>query len=82
MFSDRVLTAARGIEVSREAANLYRATRSGRDGKPYLVHVIRDDETDRPRWIDCTCAHGRHASGHARCKHAVAVLADLGEVEL
>lgn len=33
----------------------------GRKGHRYLSHII------------CTCEHGKHTSGRARCSHAVAV---------
>lgn len=36
---------------------------------------VQLDQDDPPRWITCTCAHGRKkGAGDVRCKHAAAVL--------
>lgn len=47
--------------VQGTAERPYIIQTDGRPGRRYLTHIV------------CTCDHGRHTSGRARCSHAAAV---------
>ena len=44
----------------------------GRDGDMYDVHVLYTPASDPS--VTCTCGHGRHNGGQARCWHSLLVL--------
>lgn len=80
-FSERVLDkAALAVEQGRVAPDEHYPTSiflvSGNGKKPYRVQITRAE--DGSRWITCTCPHGQHHGGEARCYHAAAVLHTLG----
>lgn len=72
------------VEKARRYLDEGRVTRSTFDGcfwvrgsnpkRRYRVQTDADAEAQRATWITCTCPHGGHALGSARCSHAVAVL--------
>jgi hypothetical protein len=48
----------------------------------YRVQVGYDDDGQSVVYITCTCTHGMNRGGDARCYHAAAALAAIGEVSL
>lgn len=41
---------------------------------PITYRVQTDAADGKATWITCSCPHGQHAGGLAKCSHAVAVL--------
>jgi hypothetical protein len=46
---------------------------NGPNNNIYRTQALFDPDTGKVEWITCTCAHGLHRGGDARCYHAAAV---------